>query len=199
MRLSARTNVDQVLRDLDDYVKTAVDVAMPRAVNKLADQAETAGLRKISDIYGVGPRTMEQYVTVDRASAKDLRATINAKGKGFPLTLFNPRQSRLGVTVRIKGRTVLIPHAFIARMHNGHVGVFARGAYGARGAQLLTGEMFGRFAFGRSRLPINELYTSSPPDALANPDVLDAMQKRVDEQASKVIGQEIRFAVRSGR
>lgn len=183
---------------MDDYVQTAVGVAMPRAVNKLVDQAKTAGLRKISDIYGVGPRTMEQYVTIDRATTQVLRATINAKGKGFPLSLFNLRQTKLGVTVRIKGKTVFIPHAFITRLRNSHVGVFARGSYGARGAKLLTGESFGRFAFGRSRLPINELYTSSPPDALSNPDVLDAMQSRIDDQASKVIAQEVRFAVRSG-
>lgn len=198
MRLSTSTNLDQVLADMDDYVATAVGVAMPRALNKLADQAETAGLRKISQVYGIGPRTMEQYVTVDRATTGHPAATINAKGAGFPLYLFNPRQTKLGVVVRIKGRSVLVLHAFIARMHNGHVGVFARGAYGGRGAGLTTGETFGRFSYARSRLPINELYTSSPPDALSNADVVAAMQARVDEQSTKVIGQEIRFALRSG-
>jgi hypothetical protein len=196
MRLKTSTNIEQVFAEMDDYVHTAVSVAMPRALNKLADQAETAGLRKVSQIYGIGPRTMEQYVTVERATSSDLAATINAKGKGFPLSLFNPRQTKLGVIVRIKGRGVLVLHAFIATMHNGHVGVFARGSYGGRGAHVLTGETLGRFAFGRSRLPINELYTSSPPDAMSNPDVVDTMQSRVDEQASKVAGQEIRFALR---
>lgn len=201
MRLSTSTNIDQVFADMDDYVRDAVQVAIPRALSKLADQAETAGLRKVNEIYRIGPRTFEQYVSVTpvRGAGTGFELSINTKGKGLPLYLFSPRQTKQGVTVSVKGRRFLIPHAFLARMKTGHIGVFARGAYGGRGAQRITGENFGKFVFGRSRLPINEFYTFSPPEAMSNAQVVDAMQARVDEQSGKVIAQEIRFTrIRSG-
>jgi hypothetical protein len=195
-RVAVRTNADEVFAEMDRFIDQARTVAIPRAMNKLIDQAQTAGLRKISDVYGIGPRTMEKYVTTRLATASALEASITAKGKGFPLSMFQPRQTRNGVSVRIKDRRVIVPHAFMATMPNGHVGVFARGAYGGKGVLVFTGSTFGRFKFGRRRLPINELYTLSPPDALSNDDVTRAMQDRVDQQAAKVLAQELAFASR---
>jgi hypothetical protein len=191
--VSLTTNVEQVFRDMDAYVDDVLSVAAPRALNKLRDQAKTAGFRKISDLYGIGPRTMDQYESETSAHDTTLQATINVKGKGFPLSAFQPRQTALGVSVLIKGVRQIIAHTFLATMPNGHVGVFARGTYGKS------------FIFGRGQhkktsagkwteLPINELYSFAPPDAFGNPQVVDAMQSRVDQQAPIVLKQEIRFA-----
>lgn len=198
MRLAVRSNIDQVFGELDRYVDQVETVAVPRALNKLGQQAQTAGFRKVSEIYGIGPRTMEKYATLKFATAQSLEVELTVRGKGFPIYTFSPRQTRGGVSVLIKGRRFIIPHTFIARMPSGHVGVFARGAYGGKSTKriVLTGEEFGRFAFARRRLPINELYTMSPPDAASNPDVTDAMDERVQEQAAKVLQQEINFATR---
>lgn len=197
LNLSSKDNIDDVFDEIEAYIDKVNLIAVPRAINKVANQAQTAGLRKINDIYQIGPRTMEQYVYTTLASASDLTATINAKGAGFPLYLFSPRPTNKGVTVSIKGTRILILHAFIARMPSGHIGVFARGAYGARATHFeATGEAFGRFAFGKSRLPINELYTLSPPDAFDNPDVIKAMDDQVALQMPIVLAQEIKFATR---
>lgn len=193
--VALRTNEDQVFADIDAFLARVRGVAMPRALNKLADQAGVAGFRAINDIYKIGPRTMEKYARVELAGPNKLEASINVKGAGFPLYAFQPRQTRKGVSVLIKGRRVLILHAFIATLPNGHTGVFARGAYGGKSTHRIasTGRGSSGFVFGRGRLPINELYTLSPPDAFSNPDVVDAMQSRVDEQSQRVIAQEIRF------
>lgn len=195
MGLRARTNEDQVFADMDAFVARAQSIAMPRAINKLADQAQVAGFRAINDIYKIGPRTMEKYARIELAGPNKLEATINVKGAGFPLYAFQPRQTRQGVSVLIKGKRVLILHAFIATLPNGHTGVFARGAYGGKSRHNIaaTGHGSSGFVFGRGRLPINELYTLSPPDAFGNPEVTQAMNDRVEEQAAKVIAQEIRF------
>jgi hypothetical protein len=196
VRLAIRANPDQAFTALDQFAARVQAIAVPRALNKLADQAQTAGLRAVNSIYKIGPRTMEKYVATTYAFPNKLEATLTAKGAGFPLYVFDPRQTRTGVSVSLKGRRVIIPHAFIATMPNGHVGVFARGAYGGKSnkRQLkATGAGFGRFTFGRGRLPINELYTLSPPDAFGNSDVTKAMDDRVEEQAAKVLQQEIRF------
>lgn len=192
--LKTRTNGDEVMKDLADYLRLVVTVALPRAENKLIDQAKTAGLAQINAIYRIGPRAFDKYVTLKRASNGDLEAELTVRGRGLPLQLFSPLKTKKGVSVLIKGRRVLIPHAFLATMKSGHVGVFARGAYGGKGKIVPTGETFGRFAFGKKRFAINELFTFAAPDAFSNPDVVDAMQKRVADQASAVIEHEIAFA-----
>lgn len=199
LTLRATTNADEVIRALDAWSGEVVKAAAPRAVNRLIDQAKTAGLRRINDVYRIGPRSFERYATVRLAQRGELEASITVRGKGLPLYLFAPRQVRGiggGVSVNLKGRRILIPHAFIGRMRSGHVGVFARGAYGGKGKNEPTGERFGRFYFGRKRFSINELYTFSPPGAFSNPDVTRAMNERIREQLDKVFAQEVRFASR---
>ena len=199
MQVTATSNIKDVLADIDRFGKAIQDLALTRAVNKLADQAQTAGLREMSRIYRIPQKTFAKYMSVRLAQSGELVASINAKGSGLPLYLFNPvpvRGKGGGVRVTLKGRTFLIPHAFIARMRSGKVGIFARGAYGGKGKQTFTGERFGKFQFGKKRFSINELFTFSAPGAFGNPEVVDAMNARVEEQAAKVIAQEIKFAAR---
>lgn len=199
IRLRATSNVDDVLAKLDAYADSVASVALPRATNRLIDQARVAGLRAINAEYKIGPRTFERYVSIEYVRGALLEALITVRGSGLPLALFNPRVVRGkggGVRVTLKGRTFLIPHAFMPPLKSGHTGVFARGAYGGKGKQVFTGERFGRFQFGRERYSINELFTFAPPGAFSNPIVTDAMNDRVFEQAAKVINAEIRFALR---
>lgn len=207
--LRATTNIDAVLDQLDAWTKGVIDVAAPRALNKLADQAQTAGLKRVNEIYRIGPRTFEKYASVTLASAANLEAAIVVRGSGFPLYLFSPRQLKGrgggvgrghakggGVSILLKGRRVVIPHAFIAQMKSGHIGVFARGAYGGKGKQDFTGESSGKFRFGSRRFSINELFTFSAPGAFSHPSVTDAMNDRVRSQFGIVLAQEISFASR---
>lgn len=196
--LGVTTNVEEVLSALERHVALIREVAIPRALNKLADQAQTAGLREVAADYDIPPRTFEKYLGRGFASAAEFRASINAKGSGLPLVLFDPREVPGGISVRVKRKRFFVPHAFFATMRSGHRGVFARGAYGGRGVRTPTGQRFGRFAFGRARLSINELFTFGPAEAWASEDVVRAMQARVDEQFGKVLQQEIRFATGRG-
>lgn len=210
MGLALRTNIEDVFRDLDAVVRDMKTIAAARTLNVLEGQAEVVGFRKIAELYGVGPRTTEKYATVELATVTNLEATITVKGQGYPLSAFSPIPTKRGVSVKIKGQRHLYPGTFLARMPNGHVGVFARGAYGGKGATTLrvTGRI-GRFILGRgkrvirankwgsSELPINELYTSSPGDTFANDDVVQAMQDRVEQQAPIVMQREL-AAVKRG-
>jgi hypothetical protein len=82
VRLSVKTNVDEVIAALDRELSKVNDIAIPRALNDLRDQAQVAGLRKISEIYKIGPRTTEKYVTLKLATTTNLEATITVKGNG---------------------------------------------------------------------------------------------------------------------
>lgn len=192
--LTMKTNLKQVEDDLDTFVDAVLTRAVPRALNALREQAQTAGLREIAKVYEIGPRTMERYVSVKPATAGDASTEISVKGRGFPLNVFQPVKTATGVSVKVKGRRFTVPHSFVIAKFGGNV--FARGSYGGKYGGEASGESFGRFQFGRSRLPISKLYSFSPPDTLANRQVQDAMDARVEEQAAKVLSREIAAAKR---
>jgi hypothetical protein len=194
MRLKFTDNLAQVEADLDAFRDSVLSTAVPRALNTLRDQAEVAGLRQISAVYQIPSSTMQGFITDKPATANDPEASITAKGKGFPLSVFKPVQTATGVQVTVKGRTFVIPHAFMVAKFGQHV--FARGSYGGKYGGTPTGQTFGRYAFTKQRLPIGELFTFAPPDCLANPSVTDAMDARVAEQAPAVLAREIGAAQR---
>ena len=215
MPIRTTTNVQEVDRGLDTLRAAVLGQAAARAVNRLTEQAQVAGLREVDRIYGIGPRSFEKYVKTELAKGGELKASITVKGEGLPLYLFDARKVKAGISVKVKGRRFVVPHAFVARMASGRVGVFARGSYGGKGLTKRSDQTFGRFVFGkgsrkikgkrpgkgqaRSGLPINELYTFAPPDAFANPKVTGAMNDRLFEQMEKVWQQEISFAMRARR
>jgi hypothetical protein len=214
LKLKVRTNEAEIFADLDALAREVEQTVKPRAANKLRDQALTAGSRAIARIYGLPVRQVSgsRYVRLILATASNPQGGIIMGGPGFPLSLFSPRkEGKRGISVQVKGKRFLIPGAFLATMKSGHLIVGARGAYGGKSSRIIrrTGS-FGRFIFGRgervkrankwgsSELPVNEFLTFSLGDALANREVVQAMQDRIEEQAEKVIAQELRFILSRG-
>ena len=74
--------------------------------------------------------------------------------------------------------------------------VFVRGGYGGKGGVKPTGQSFGRFVFGKGRLPINELYSFAPPDTLNNVDVRRVMDDRIEQQAPAILKRELSAVAR---
>lgn len=167
------------------------DKATTRALNKVAAQGKTAAGREIKQEYQISTRVISRSISLRRAGRGVLQALVVAEGKPLPMIAFNARQSKAGVTVQIKGKSITVPHAFIKSMKSGHRGVFARGGY--KGAIQRTGEEFGRFKFGRGRLPIGELFTISVPKGFSNKVVQGKIMARVQEQFPKVLAQEINY------
>lgn len=96
-----------------------------------------------------------------KGTIEDLAWTMKVQGKPVPVADFGPRQSRKGVTVGINaGKRVLIKGAFIARMKNGHVGVFQRAFRGA------------------PRTPIREAFTTRISDVFKDNGMVPAVQAR---------------------
>lgn len=202
MRVNATCDTSKGKADLAALAERIRETAVPRTLNALIDQAQRTGLRQIAITYRIAARTIEQYATQKPARADDPEASITVKGKGFPLSLFNPVQGPKGVTVTIKGRRVLIPHSFQIRGRFAirHAGitlhVFARGSYGGKYGGTPSGQSFGRFLFNKSRLPISEIWSFAPPDAFSNPQVVDAMQDIVDGNAGKELQRQIAAVTR---
>lgn len=208
MGFALRTDVDEGFAQLDAAYKSAKEQAIPPTLNVLRDRAATSGFRVITAKSELSASLMRKYTVLKFATPGDPQAAITVKGAGFPLVLFAPRQTPQGVSVRVKGRRFIIPRTFLLTLPNGHYGVFARGAYGGKSAARAfrpTGQTFGKFQYGkgtlvlsgkgkRAYLSINELFTLSPADAFDDPDVTQAMQDRIAQDAPAVLrNQFLRF------
>lgn len=194
MKLKLRDNAAQVERDFDKFVEGVIR-AKVRAANTVIAQAERAGFAEIQAVYQIAPKVMSGYASTRLASQGELEASITVKGRGFPLSTFNPRPGPKGVTVTIKGRDVLFPHSFMVPSRFGR-NVFARGAYGGKGVSKPSGDSFGRFAFSTPRLPINKFYSFAPPDAFSNARVIAAMDDVVANEMPKQLERELKAAGR---
>lgn len=198
MEIVVKTNVEEVIQGLDRFVDVITSKAVPRALNKLRDQAQVAGFRLIGTGYGIKRSDMLKYGRVTYQNARDggTSASITVGGITFPLWLFPHRQTPRGVQVTLRGRQFVFPHAFMIRTRG--TKVYARGSYkasGGKGSRFKpTGEEFWNLRFGKSRFPITVLRTMSPRGIFRKDDVVKTMMARVKEQAEKVLMQEIRFA-----
>jgi len=192
MRLKFTDNLAKVEADLDAWAQGIRDVAIPRALNTLRDQAQVAGLRAINEAYAIGPRTMQAYLRGKSATAGDPQANIEASGKTFGPAVYRPVETRQGTVVTIKGKRVLLPHAFVVAAFGERV--MARGAFG--GVNKASGESRYGFAFGRGRFPIASPFTLRPAHVFGAQATTDAMDARVAEQAASVLAREIGAAKR---
>src|SRR4051812_34772098 len=129
MKLLPTFNASKGHAQLDAFLNDIKTRAIPRAVNTLLDQAQTAGFREISSTYDIPAGTMSGYAETRSATAQEPSGRIVVKGKGFPLSLFSPVQTKLGVSVKIKGKRQLIEHTFMPAKFGGRR-VFGRGRYG---------------------------------------------------------------------
>lgn len=118
--------------------------------------------RAISGDIGLKSGTVKDELKVREAHASEgsrMRARLSVSGKRIPLVEFGakgPLPSRgrgAGVTARLKGGRARYPHAFMARMRSGHLGVFRRKPGANRRGEAAT----------RPQLPIFELRGPSLP------------------------------------
>lgn len=189
--MDVRHNISDAAGKMTRLAKDLQDKAVTRSLNKTAQQGKTQAGREIKDHYQISTRVISKYITLKRAGRGSMQAVIRAEGKPLPMLAFNARQNGRGTDVQIKGRRITVPHAFIVTLKSGHKGVFARGGY--KGSFERTGEQFGRFAFGKRRETINELFTFSVPQGFSKKVVLEQIIKRVNQQFPKVLAQEINY------
>jgi hypothetical protein len=191
LHVDIRHNIKSAVDRLGNLSKGMADKAIVRALNKTGQQGKTQAGREIKEQYQIGTRVTGRSITIRRAGRGVLQAVIKVEGRALPMIAFQAKKDLGGVSVQIKGRRVVVPHAFIATLKSGHKGVFARGGY--KGGFEKNGQQFGRFQFGRKRLPIGELFTASVPQGFNNKVVKDRVVKRINEQFPKVLGQEIAY------
>jgi hypothetical protein len=134
-------------------------------------------VRAIAEDLGIKQGDVRKAILVRPAVSNSLvaqmSASLEARGARLPLIAFRARAGRGGVRARLPGGAGLYPHAFIATMPSGHVGVFQRK--------------------GLPRLPIVQLHGPSIPKVFERH--IPAGLARGQEQLVKNLVHELRFAV----
>ena len=132
--------------------------AFSSAMRRTVDQGRTRIVKRSAERVDLPQRMVrERTQAYNRGSAA---AEIVMRSKWIPLYTLGARQTRSGVTVKLRGS---YKSAFIASMKSGHAGVFKRD--------------------GSARLPISEMFGPNPAnDIVNNSDVfLGVLEKVMDD------------------
>jgi hypothetical protein len=176
----------------------AIEKAMVSSCNKLARSGLTQGKRAITAKYNVTLSAIKDSVytipakRAGMAGARFFAMIVAAAKKGIPLYRFGalpkrpPRQRgipiprRKAVTVQVlkeQGRKI-VPHAFVAMMPSGHIGVFHRKA--------------GNVPAKTGHAAIMELYSLSVPIMFKNASI-KAIEQLVMSKGRQVFEKELAF------
>lgn len=117
--------IDKVLGMTDSK---NIDTAAVRAINRTMTVARTASLKHTREEWNVKASTLKSYTKIERASRTNKTATFRIVSNPIPLIEFAARQTRKGVTYKIKRKAgrQLLRHAFLATMRDGRRGVYKR-------------------------------------------------------------------------
>lgn len=94
----------------------AVRKAVRSAVNKTARKGLTDSGRAVRQRYAFKQRDLRAAIRLERAKNRNLEAVVTISGRKLPLHLFRPRQTKKGVTVKVRkdARRRLVKGGFIA-------------------------------------------------------------------------------------
>ena len=129
------------------FIKGGWERAVVRAMNTAASQARTRTAQRAKAVLTADPERIEQSLLTKKATYGARAASLRIFDQPIPLFRFDVSflfpTVEGGVTAKTtQGDSPLtLKHAFVARMSNGHVGVFSRR--------------------GKERLPIQEHYGPS--------------------------------------
>ena len=162
-------------------VRGGAETAIYRALNKAVRHARTASVRYVCENYNVRPSEVRKNLTVSLASRNKQNAQLVQKGSPLALSKFliAPKKppNQKGKKPETRARTIAgvrfatrkeLPHAFVARMQNGHIGIWSR-------------------APERGRRSIRQRYTTSVPQMLNN----EAVMNRLDEESRQIMNDEL--------
>lgn len=207
---SIQKAINKIKREYDYISDETLNEALSRALNHTASKSRTEANQNIRKTFNISAARINNELRTRKSNKNTLEASVLASGAPLSLNQFQAKQigsqgttsfdrkgvasSRLnrksrsnalkGVTAIIKkGTTINLPTAFI-QVANGGITVFARGRYKSKGEG---------FEFGKDRLPINKLTTTSIPLMFANNDVMNPTSDKAGVMLLDRISHEIKY------
>jgi hypothetical protein len=183
MSVTVRVEIRPTLAMLNQ-MQTGTTPALVRALNRAATSARVVAAQAVAKDMGLKPSFARDRIVIGTARPDHLVATVSGTTSRIPISAFDARQTRRGVTYRGQNGRQLLPHAFMARVTGplpngvvspGHNGVFQRR--------------------GKPRLPIDELYGPSVWKVFVKYAAI--ARARGEEQLIKNLQSELRYALRN--
>lgn len=187
MNVTVRVDAAGVRRALAGLSDATSSRAIVRALNRAVDAGKTEAVKLTREELNLKAADVRESISVRKAGASLARAEIVIAPKPVPLIDYGARQTKTGVTVKVKrgGGRSLVRHAFVATMRSGHRGVFSRTPKGGGAAS--------------RRLPIRELFSTSVRQLFKRRSAVDRVTKRAAEAFVATALNQIKQALRRGR
>lgn len=165
--------LDEARAALGDQI---INRAISSTINKVATQTRTAISKEVRTVYNVKAKAVKDATTLRRARVGDNEAFVFGTGKRIPLRDFGARQTRIGVTVKVKkaGGRKRLPSAFVVQSIGGNV--FLRET--------------------RRRLPIRKLVGPAIPQMITSPDVIQRILDNAETISPRIFESELQFRIR---
>ncbi|MDR3280944.1 MAG: phage tail protein [Synergistaceae bacterium] len=182
----------RLLRNALQRLPGAAEKALVRAVNRAVEGARTDAIRAVCKEYVIKPADVRKTIHIVRAKPDNPEAQVISTGRPIPLIKFrilpkNPPargtsvKNRKTVIAGVKFNTATAaPHSFIARMKNGHVGVYSRPP-------------------GVGRNPIEQRYGPSVPQMIGSQTVLEYIETQAHERLDKELGHQVKYLLGGGK
>ncbi|SDD89633.1 phage tail protein [Sporomusa acidovorans] len=161
------------------HIPGAVPQALTNAINRSAEGARTDAVAKAKEEYVITAGRIRATIGLKKANASNLSAAVISRGRPNSLSYFKLRPGKAtkrrpsaGIFAQVKrSGGGPIAKSFIAKMANGHEGVFNR--------------------TGAKRMPIVERYGPSAPQMLENESVSRYVEAGATRRLDERLGHEI--------
>jgi hypothetical protein len=171
--ITVKSNLDDVLKQFDQLTTQMKGKALARAMRRTGERSRTIMTREVRKDYNVAARDIKATIRIRRNSVGNtIGIILESKGRRLPFGYFAPKQNAVGTTVKIKKARKMIPSAFLTTLQS-------KQAVAKRE--------------GKSRLPIQQLYTISIPEMLSAKSVNEAVLKAIGEELSPRILAELNY------
>lgn len=174
--LNVKLDIEPVLRSLDRLGIGLAEKAISRSLNRTIVTVRTHASRKVREELTLKAKDVKKELSVRRARRGGLEASVAVSVTATGLIKYRARQTARGTTFQVKrqGGRKRLPHAFIAKMASGHVGVFTRRQ-------------------GVPRNPIGELFSTAVGQYLDDARVLNEIGETAQDRFGRELSSQVDF------
>ena len=117
--VSIESNLKQFHKQLSNLEREAFPKAVARTLNRVTSSVRTASAKHIAPQMNAKQSDIKQAMQEEKANARQLWASIIARGRPLKLILFKARQTAKGVIAKAWGVNKLYRGTFIAPVKHG--------------------------------------------------------------------------------
>lgn len=197
MKIDVHDNIRQVLAGMQGARQDVIDKAIPRALNRVGEMAQTEAGRKLRAAgYNFSASEAKAAIYLSKASRGRLTVVLKVRRRAKLLLHFNARETKQGVRVKVKGATRLIKGAFIGQLRNGEHAVFVRDESAGHTVLRKGRDHKHGSVGGWQAQPVRKLYGPSVGGAYAHEEIQSEMRAFIGRTFVARLRHELAFAMR---